>query len=326
MLNIDEIVISQTNSTEIQSKEVIQELWSGYGAIIRYTLNGGDYNSIVVKHINLENNSDHPRGWNTTASHERKVESYRVETEFYTNHGKVLAARIHLPHLINSIVAKHETVLILQDVAEIGFTQIHKKVTLNQLKLCISWIAILHINTLNKPNTKLWKKGSYWNLSTRTDEFNKMSNSTLKGYAKRIDQKLEETNFKCLIHGDAKLANFCFHHTKNEVLGLDFQYTGHGCGIKDLVYLIGSALSSEDCFKYEKELIDFYFNELRRNLNNNIDFNALEQEWRPLFSIAWADFNRFLLGWMPDHPKLNAYSESITERAIQQLRNIKDEY
>ena len=51
----------------------------------------------------------------------------------------------------------------------------------------------------------------------------------------------------------------------------------------------------------------------------NVDFNALKKEWSPLFTIAWADFNRFLMGWMPGHEKLNKYSDHITLRALDTL-------
>jgi hypothetical protein len=48
---------------------------------------------------------------------------------------------------------------------------------------------------------------------------------------------------------------------------------------------------------------------------------ALEAEWRRLYPIAWADFQRFLKGWCPQHTKLNAYSEQMTQIAIQSLRH-----
>ena len=43
--------------------EVIQELWSGYGHIMRLRLDG-DYN-VVVKHIRMTSTDSHPRGWNS---------------------------------------------------------------------------------------------------------------------------------------------------------------------------------------------------------------------------------------------------------------------
>lgn len=324
MINIEKVILSITNATRISSKEVIQELWSGYGEIIRYRLEGSSVSSLVVKHINLSPTKSHPRGWNTNTSHERKVKSYQNEVVWYRLFAGNLVGYLNMPALIDCIEQGQETLLILSDASTIGFERIDDSISIEQLKLCISWIANLHAKTLNHKNSNLWKKGSYWDLSTRKDELNKMADSNLKKNAHLIASILNNTKFNCLIHGDAKLANFCFHQTKNEVLGLDFQYTGHGCGMKDLVYLFGSVLTSEQCFEHEQELIDFYFKELSKNLDTSISFLDLEKEWRPLFTIAWADFNRFLLGWMPSHAKLNAYSSSITERALNQLQEIKE--
>jgi len=53
---------------------------------------------------------------------------------------------------------------------------------------------------------------------------------------------------------------------------------------------------------------------LRLQLSDrNIDLEKLEKEWRSLYYVAWADFQRFLLGWSPGHTKNNGYSQRITE-------------
>ena len=77
-----------------------------------------------------------------------------------------------------------------------------------------------------------------------------------------------------------------------------------------------------ECERYEKELLDYYFSELKSALaknNKTIDFTELEQEWRYLHPIAWTDFTRFLLGWMPTHQKLNKYSYRLLEQTISQF-------
>ena len=45
-------------------QEIIQELWSGYGKIIRIRLENAATQSVVVKHVQMPRNSHHPRGWN----------------------------------------------------------------------------------------------------------------------------------------------------------------------------------------------------------------------------------------------------------------------
>ena len=66
-------------------------------------------------------------------------------------------------------------------------------------------------------------------------------------------------------------------------------------------------------------MLAYYFDMLKVALNENkmaIDTSALKVEWRQLHAIAWADFRRFLLGWMPIHQKLNSYSKKIVKEAI----------
>ena len=77
---IEEYVLSATGATAINNKQSVQTLWSGYGEIKRYFLKGGTQPSVIVKHIQLPENSHHPRGWNTEISHQRKLKSYQLET------------------------------------------------------------------------------------------------------------------------------------------------------------------------------------------------------------------------------------------------------
>ena len=48
------------------------------------------------------------------------------------------------------------------------------------------------------------------------------------------------------MHGDAKLANFLFTSDHSQVAGVDFQYVGGGCGMKDVAYLL-SCLDEDAC-------------------------------------------------------------------------------
>ena len=52
-----------------------------------------------------------------------------------------------------------------------------------------------------------------------------------------------------------------------------------------------------------------------------VDAQALQEEWRSLYPIAWADFERFMSGWNPAHRKLTDYSDATTERAIDDMTN-----
>ena len=114
----------------------------------------------------------------------------------------------------------------------------------------------------------------------------------------------------------AKLANFCFSHD-GRVAGVDFQYVGGGCGMKDVAYFIGSCLYEKECERLEEQILDTYFEHLQKQFVLRND--ELEKEWRSLYRVAWADFHRFIKGWSPGHWKINSYSERVTEEVIKNL-------
>ena len=78
-------VLQQTlgAATSIRSFVSVQSLWSGYGEIIKLNLYGANRSSVIIKWINPPTEQNHPRGWNTDVSHQRKLYSYRVEMRFY---------------------------------------------------------------------------------------------------------------------------------------------------------------------------------------------------------------------------------------------------
>ena len=51
-----------------------------------------------------------------------------------------------------------------------------------------------------------------------------------------------------------------------------------------------------------------------------VDGAALEAEWRRLYPLLGPISSGFK-GWCPQHTKLNAYSEQMTQIAIQSLRH-----
>ena len=69
------IVLQKTGASSLTEKEVIQELWSGYGKIIRVGLENAAVGSAIVKHVQLPIHKKHPRGWDTSSGHERKLKS-----------------------------------------------------------------------------------------------------------------------------------------------------------------------------------------------------------------------------------------------------------
>ncbi len=308
------VILQTTGASSLIEKEMIQELWSGYGKIIRIGLKDASVDSVVVKHVQLPINNNHPRGWNTDIGHQRKVKSYQVETKWYDSHSKNSIAR--LPQCLAVVTHDDEVLMVLEDLDEAGYPLRKMSVTWQELTQCLAWLAKLHASYLGKDPEGLWEVGTYWHLATRPQELARLNDQRLKEAASIIDHQLTTCEYKTLVHGDAKLANFCFAKD-GQVAGVDFQYVGGGCGMKDVAYFIGSCLNESECERLENKILDTYFEHLQNAME--VKNEALEREWRSLYRVAWADFHRFLKGWSPGHWKINSYSERITAEVIKRL-------
>lgn len=311
-------LLQLTQSSDCEEVEVIQSLWSGYGKISRYQLHGASSSTVVVKHIALNPSSGHPRGWNTDLSHQRKVTSYQVETHWYQQWNQHCTAHCRVPEFMGFFSEGQDQWIVLEDL-DAGFSVRKNRLDAEGAKVCLQWLAHFHATFLGLKPTGLWEVGTYWHLNTRPDELEKMEHQALKAKAHAIDDLLSQCQYQTIVHGDAKLANFCFSEDGQSVAAVDFQYVGGGCGMKDVAYFLGSCLASDDCEQYQSELLDFYFTELQKALqlfSRTVDVAALEKEWRSLYPVAVADFTRFLLGWMPTHQKVNDYHLKLTEMVL----------
>ncbi|MBO6515700.1 MAG: DUF1679 domain-containing protein [Bacteroidia bacterium] len=318
---VEQKLLKLTNAQVCEHLHTIQSLWSGYGTIARYQLDGSSANTVVVKHIAATPSTQHPRGWNTSTSHNRKVRSYEVETYWYKHWSKQCPKTARIPEHIGTFNEGDDIYLVLEDLNH-SFPLRKQEVRLSEVKTCLDWLAHFHMNFMQHKPTGLWDIGTYWHLDTRPDEFELIENKELKAKARRIDEVLNNCKFKTLVHGDAKLANFCFSTDGQHVAAVDFQYVGGGCGMKDVAYFLGSCLSSEECEVYEAELLDHYFHTLHQaylQQDHDFEFEALTTEWRQMYTIAWTDFTRFLLGWMPTHQKLHGYSLRLMNQVLASL-------
>ncbi|WP_303917526.1 oxidoreductase family protein [Draconibacterium sediminis] len=321
--HFQDIILQSSGAESLYEIEVIQSLWSGYGEIVRFGLEGCELESVVVKHVNLPEGGSHPRGWNTDLSHQRKLKSYKVETEWYKTFNEKCNDDCKTPQCYALETKGSEVLMVFEDLDSTGFAQrLSSSVNWDNINACIHWLANFHATFMGEKPEGLWETGTYWHLETRPEELEAMDDLPLKNAALAIDKKLSESPYQTLVHGDAKLANFCFSNDGKNVAAVDFQYVGGGCGMKDLTYFIGSCMSENDCEKYEDKLLDMYFTHLRDALqkkNTTIDGDALEADWRNLYPIAWADFHRFLKGWHPGHWKINSYSERVSREVIEKL-------
>ena len=322
--HFQDTILKATNAKELFEIEVIQNLWSGYGEIVRFGLIDSEMESTVVKHVNLPEDGNHPRGWNTDLSHQRKLKSYKVETEWYRTFNRNCNLVCKTPACYALETKGSEVLMVFEDLDKTGFAgRLNSFVNWDNINACLKWLANFHATFLGRKPEGLWETGTYWHLETRPEELDALDDLPLKNVATAIDKKLAESPFQTLVHGDAKLANFCFSEDGKKVAAVDFQYVGGGCGMKDVAYFIGSCMSEKDCERFENKILSFYFLELKNAVaakNISINPNDLVQNWRGLYHTAWADFHRFVKGWHPGHWKINSYSERISRQVIKELR------
>ena len=313
--------------------DTIQSLWGDYGELVRVYLTGYHCASVIVKHIQFPQPKTHPRGWATDLSHQRKLLSYQIESYWYQHYANLCTASSYVPKCLWIETTEHETLLILEDLAQLGFSEINPQPSKSVIQACLTWLAHFHGQFMQHSGDGLWPIGSYWHLATRPDELAALQDTKLRNAATALDSILNHCQFQTLVHGDAKLANFCFTPDSTKAAAVDFQYIGKGCGMKDVAYFLSSVIAFNQATasieQAVEQYIDFYFKQLAISVAHHhpaINAARLESSWRPLYAIAWADFHRFIKGWSPEHPKINAYSETLTLQALTQLAAENDDH
>lgn len=327
------LVVSILNDDNVHFVEQVQVLWSGYGAITRW-YSPKHQQTVILKYIEPNQDQAHPRGWNSEFAHQRKLLSYQNEQAFYQHYAKMCEQHCPVPAFIASNqshalpnLSADVQFLLMQDLNAAGYAQRYQQGNVLLAKRCIHWLANFHATFLVNKAKKMWPIGSYWHLQTRMHEFEAMPESALKRHAQAIDNKLNSAQFQTLVHGDAKLANFCFHTNNSDIAAVDFQYAGCGIGVKDVAYFLGSCFDDDGLQKHCSNLFDEYFMHLRTALGTMASatevacFSSIEVKWRELIPFAWADFERFLCGWSPSHHKLTSYSCEQTHKAILQCED-----
>lgn len=326
--SFDNFVLSATGAEAIEDSEIIQSLWSNYGQIVRLRLIGGAHSSVILKHVKIPPMSNHPRGWNTSLSHQRKIRSYQVEAHWYQHYAEICQNDCQVPVGLAVKSLENETILLMTDLDAAGFDVRKNTVNMQDIHACLAWLASFHATFINRSSPGLWECGTYWHLKTRPDELAALTDHKLRQAAPLIDQKLQACRYQTLVHGDAKLANFCFQAQNtppnlSRVGAVDFQYVGRGCGMKDVAYFFSSCLNEHECESLQEPLLDYYFSILGQKLKKvakNVDISELESEWRSMYPFALADFHRFIKGWSPGHWKINSHSERMTRDVIKQLQ------
>jgi hypothetical protein len=314
-------VFAATAAQSVRRADHIQRLWSGYGELVRLWLVGGSQPSVIVKLVQ-------PGAAMRTAraqeqrSHARKLQSYDIEMRFYERYASRCGDTCRVARALLCEQLGDQWLFVLEDLDGAGFGERREQLPPHALRACLSWLAHFHAAFIGEMAEGLHPVGTYWHLETRPDELARMDDEELRAAASWLDAKLRGARYRTLVHGDAKVENFCFSRGLTTVAAVDFQYVGGGIGVQDVAYFLSSCLDDHACDAHASALLDFYFETLREALATTqpeVDAATLEVEWRELYPIAWADFCRFMNGWAPAYPMRIGYAARMTELALAAL-------
>ena len=304
-------VLHQTGSQGLLESTKLQNLWGGYGELLRLKLAGGPAESVILKKVIP------PSGDIETVSDQRKRRSYSVEQAWYRHWAPRCDDTCRVARCLGLLQHHDSSWLLLEDLGTAGFYPIRPPRS-EHVRAGLVWLAHFHSRFLAEVPKGLWEQGTYWHLATRREEWARMPAGPLNHQAAIIDQRLRTSRFQTLVHGDAKPANFCWTANSKAAAAVDFQYVGGGCGIRDVAYFLDSCLGDEGCDSQADECLELYFSTLRAALGREarpVDPSEIEKEWRDLFPFAWADFCRFEQGWRGP-TALGRYSQRQVDRAL----------
>ena len=102
-------------------------------------------------------------------------------------------------------------------------------------------------------------------------------------------------------------------------------------GVRDLAYLLGSCLSEQELQQHADNLLNYYFLELFESLRARFAAQEFTQEleteisreWRRLWPVCFADFERFLGGWSPGYGRRTGYTKRMTDQVLKDIEDGK---
>ncbi|KAG5175201.1 kinase-like domain-containing protein [Tribonema minus] len=326
---------------KIVERERLTSLWSGYGHVERLTLAhkapSGAPLAVIVKRVR-------PPPGDSSVGHLRKLKSYEVESNFYTDDSLAMAfvrqqegeaCSALRPQCVPTIpfpihVERHGQSSFEFVLSDSSFTFPRYTGDLDEAdaKAVLRWMASFHAcywEKLGGIGGKVWEEGSYWHLKTRWDEYNSMGRrwKRLKLAAKAIDAVMCNcTKWRTLVHGDPKAENILFNSNSSSsaqdlVASLhDFQYVGGGWGSRDLSYLFCSSFDSDLLHDSGESLLRYYHQQLTAKLPGGdaaLPWALLQNQ----FELSVADYCRHMAGW--GFWGNADWAQRVTEQLLQRL-------
>lgn len=165
--------LSRQHIGNVHACDIIQALWGDYGYLYRLSLDSENYPTVIVKHIELPTMANHPRGWNTPLSHQRKLKSYQVEWAWYQHFAPLCCINDQFASPVPQAMLIQSTpsmLLVLEDLAKLGFNRLCSSPNHQAILSGLTWLANFHGRFLHKKGDApqhadtLWEIGSYWQL------------------------------------------------------------------------------------------------------------------------------------------------------------------
>ena len=280
----------------------IASVWKGYGKVFRVYLENYEVDSAVVKV------TYGVRDQNFSESHYRKQLSYKVETVWYQALGTAEFG-FRTPRYLGNFKGSGYSGLVLEDLDTAGFVGTDG-VTDVQTKFSLQWLQAFHSTFLGQSYEWVWERGGYWHLDTRKTELAQMPEGPWKDNARQFDLALSRSIPLTLLHGDAKVSNFCWNGS--QAAAFDFQYVGKGAGIVDVMLFLRRVLGENPESGKVEDWLQFYCDCWLRESRTSLPWL---KSWIDLFPIAWADYDRFRLGWSP-RAKVSAFGQQQLQKGL----------
>ena len=174
-------ILKQTGSRAVREVSLVQQLWNGYGELLRVSLEGGPLGSVIVKKVVP------PRHLSDSLSDIRKKRSYEVERAWYQEGAQLCDDHCRVARLLGLQIDGENSLMLLEDLCDSGFFP-DRQPGPERVRSGLAWFASFHARFLERIPDGLWEQGSYWHLDTRQEEWKRMPPGPLKDHAVDLDR------------------------------------------------------------------------------------------------------------------------------------------